>query len=305
MYNLEITTTEQIQELTQHLIEDINWFNDKVVKIADSLPVVHIHLKGVKFNSSITTGLMKAILHLQKSIYRNYSLYAYGHITRLSTEEREALEICVKIEQGSSILNIIIKPIADEVGKRIKQMTNKQLVATVATIAILGIGYFAVNSYADSRQKIEKLQMQYKHDEDMQKIAITGAIDIIKEQSAFLKELSKQNFDSIELAGAIYSAAELRGLTKGIREYHHPVSVPYTGAFTITDIHIQEDNLSIDVIKDDGMIIKYVDIVKSMISQDDYDWLKESAEHRPVKMTIVATERNGDLIAAYLQNFEK
>lgn len=305
MQTLEITTIHQVQELTQHLTENVHWFEEKSIEISDSLPVVRIHLKGEKFNSSITTGLMKAILHLQDSIYRNYSLYAYGYVTRLSTEEREALELCVKIEPGSSIVDIIIKEIANEVGKRVKKMTNKQLAATVATIAILGVGYFGVNRYADYRQKITELQMQHEHDEEVQKIAVAGVIDMLKEQSAFLKELSKQNFDTVELAGTELSPAELKELTKGTREYHQPISVPYTGDFTITDIHIQEDNLFIDVIKDDGTTIKYINIVKSMISQDDYDWLKESAEHRPVKMTIVATERNGEQIAAYLQNFEK
>lgn len=291
--------------MTQHLTENVHWFEDKSIEISDSLPAIRIHLKGEKFNSSITTGLMKAILHLQDSVYRNYSLYAYGCMTRLSAEEREALEMCVKIEQGSSIVDIIINPIVNEVGKRVKKMTNKQFVATAATIAILGIGYFGVNRYADYRQKITELQMQHEHDEEVQKIAVAGVVDMLKGQSDFLRELSKQNFDSVILAETEYSSAELKELTKGTRERHQPISVPYTGDFTITDIHIQEDNLFIDVTKDDGVVIKYVNVVKSMISQDDYDWLKESAEHRPVKMTIVATERNGVQIAAYLQNFEK
>ena len=305
MEAITINSTEQIKDLTQQLEKDATWFEDKQIQLADEFPVISIHFTGDKFDSTITTGIMRSILCLQNAIYRSYSLYAYGKFTRLSFEERSALELCVRIDHGSSIIDIILKPVVQEIGKRVKKMTNKQLLASIAIVVVLGAGYFPLNKYIDSQVKIKELEIRYKHEENVQKIVTESIIDTIHAQNEFIRELAKQDFETLKICGSSYTPAELKEIARGSRTFYPLVSVPYSGAFIITDIHIQEDALFIDVQKEDGTTIKYVNIIKSMISSDDYNWLKDSAEHKPVKMTVIATEKNGEIIAAYLQNFEK
>ena len=72
MEAITINSTEQIKDLTQQLEKDATWFEDKQIQLADEFPVISIHFIGDKFDSTITTGIMRSILCLQNAIYRSY-----------------------------------------------------------------------------------------------------------------------------------------------------------------------------------------------------------------------------------------
>src|SRR6185312_2546185 len=72
----------------------------------DGWPSLDLRFKGHDFDSSIPTRIMPPLLEAQKEIHRLYSQLRYGeqNLRRLTSEERERLELVVKVEKGSSVL---------------------------------------------------------------------------------------------------------------------------------------------------------------------------------------------------------
>ena len=107
MNTIRISNFAELASYNNKLPNDIDWFKNNNFIIDENIPGIMLHLTGEQFHSSISTTVMKSILKLQESIYRQYSLFVYGDIRRLSTEEKGMLELYVKVENGSSIFEII------------------------------------------------------------------------------------------------------------------------------------------------------------------------------------------------------
>jgi hypothetical protein len=302
---LEITDIAQFDEYAKHLA-DISWFEDKQITFADSIKGLQIHLIGEQFNSSITTGIMRAILKLQTAVYENYSIYRYGCIKRLSTDDRFILELCVKVLPGSSWLEIDVADILKAIAKRISAMTYKQFMGTVAVVAIGCLVRLGINKIADYKTKVAELEVQRAAATDMQKIVVEAQIATIEAQTEFYRAISKQDLTMLEINGEAVDTELLKEITKTTREKHPLSTVIISGDFIITDIHIEEDAIYIDVVEQKKTtLLRYVNILKDLISTDDYQWFKDCTNRSAIQMTIITTQKKGEIISAYLQSFTK
>ena len=88
MNTILITDFNQLAAYSEKLPTDIDWFEKNTFEFADNIPGVKLHIKGKRFDSTMSTTLMRAILRLQEGIYRQFSISAYGEIRRLSPESR-------------------------------------------------------------------------------------------------------------------------------------------------------------------------------------------------------------------------
>ncbi|MCD1654742.1 hypothetical protein K7J14_08490 [Treponema zuelzerae] len=306
MEELVISDYSQMNSLFQQLTTDVSWFENKEVKLSDSLGGFKIHVEGDVFDSTITTGIMRGMLSLQNAVYDAYSHYCYGYVKRLSDEERKMLEIRVKIEPGSSYIEILIKDIAKAVGDRIRTMTTKEFIASVAIVSTIAAVSLNVGKHIDSKKEIARIQAQNELVTDVQKTTNEVAIAALEAQSSFYRSMSKQDFTSFSINNETVTPVEIAEMTKITREKRPVEQVVYKGKFTITDIHFEEETIYLDVINPtDGKTIKYVNIFKDIVTEDDYQWFKDSANRQSIDMTIVATEKKGEIIGAFLQSFKK
>jgi hypothetical protein len=119
-------------------------------------PTLNLYLQGDKFHQSITPTVMRGLLEFQKGIYQSYAAAKYDHPTkRLSEEERDALEIRVDVNEGSSDFAINFQEIAI---KLIQQLGGKMdpvhVLITVVSIAVLYFGTSSYKSYLENRKDI-------------------------------------------------------------------------------------------------------------------------------------------------------
>lgn len=120
-------------------------------------PNLIIRLEGEKFDQSMTTSVMKGFVELQRAINRSYATTRYDDPNkRLTDEEKEALEITVKVERGSAIMEVnlqepILKILADMVTR---MDPNSALIAAVV-MATLFAGKSVIGKYLDN-QRLEK-----------------------------------------------------------------------------------------------------------------------------------------------------
>lgn len=118
-------------------------------------PNLVIKLEGEKFDQSLTPSVMKGFIELQKAINRSYAVARYDDPQRrLTEEEKDALEITVKVEQGSSLVEVnlqepILRILQDLV---IRMDPNSALIAAVVT-ATLFVGKSVIGKYLDNQRQ--------------------------------------------------------------------------------------------------------------------------------------------------------
>lgn len=123
--------------------------------VFDGWPSLVIKLEGEKFDQSLTPSVMKGFIELQKAINRSYAAARYDDPQRrLTDEEKDALEITVKVEQGSSLVEInlqepILRILQDLV---VRMDPNSALIAAVVT-ATLFVGKSIIGKYLENQRQ--------------------------------------------------------------------------------------------------------------------------------------------------------
>lgn len=306
MNTIRISNFAELASYNNKLPNDIDWFKNNNFIIDENIPGIMLHLTGEQFHSSISTTVMKSILKLQESIYRQYSLFVYGDIRRLSTEEKGMLELYVKVENGSSIFEIIPKEIIKAISKKVETMTSREMIASIAAVAIAATFYVSTQKIIDGKQKIKELEIQSQTFTDIQKNTAEAQIEMIKAQTEFYREVSKQeNVSKIEINGEEITTSEIKEITKSPRTKYEIISEQITDRFKVTDIHIEDNFVFIDIISNTGFIIKKVQLVEGLVDKDDYQMLKDSTERKFMDMNILVQKKNDTIISAILNGINK
>lgn len=157
-------------------------------------PTFHLYLKGDKFERSLTPTVMKSLIEFQRGIYQAYAAAKFGNSgKRLSEEEKDELELTVKVNPGSSDLGI---DFGDVAGKLVEQlggkMTGNEMLIAVVSIAVLWFGSSAWSSFLENRKE---LKMKEIGDETQR--ATLDALKFTSEQETarakIMADLAKQD----------------------------------------------------------------------------------------------------------------
>ncbi|MEL3908048.1 MAG: hypothetical protein P1P64_03405 [Treponemataceae bacterium] len=304
--DIKITSYENVRSLVQEIIAGESDFKNTDIAIEESLGGIVIHIEGDKFNSTITTGIMKGIISLQTALHNGYSLVQYGKIKPLTATEKEMLELQVRVDAGSSIIEILVDVVAKAIGEKMEKLTSKDITNIVKILALAGGICILGGKILDAKKEIAIIEAQGKVLSEVQKNTIYAVEKAQEGAKAFNRELAKQDFSNLEINDETVTKKDLQEWSKTTREKKPVETQIYRGQFIITDIHFENDTIYLDVINNhDKKIIKYVNILAELVSEDDYQWFKDSTNRQPIDMTIVSTEKQGKIIAAYLQSFKK
>lgn len=309
MNTIQITNFNQLAEYAEKLPNDLEWFNNNTFEFSENIPGIKIHIKGERFNSTMSTTLMKSILKLQEGIYRQYSLFAYGKIQRLSPEEKAMLELYVKVDEGSSWIEIIPEPIIKAVAGKINSMTSNQILGAIAIVSVASVICVVTKKVLDHKQKLKELEVQAETLTGIQKNAVQAQIETIKVTTDFFKEISKQTgTKEIEINGEKVDAESIKKIASVHREKKENSQEVIDGLFKVTDIHIHESSvssdkdISIDILGADGTVYKNVNLLEGIIDKDDYQMLKDSTDKKEMEMRIVITKHGDEIIGAFLNS---
>lgn len=120
-------------------------------------PSLTFRLTGEKFDRSLTPSVMKGFIELQDQLNKSYALARYGvpDARKLSKEEREALEIEVKVGKGSSIVEVnmdgfLTKLLHELVGK----MGPQEIMITALGAAVIFGGVAAFKLFLNNRKEV-------------------------------------------------------------------------------------------------------------------------------------------------------
>jgi hypothetical protein len=124
--------------------------------VLEGWPKLKIRLRGEKFEQSLTPGVMKGIIELQNAINRSYALNKYGiaNAGRLTADEREELEIVVKVDKGSTILEIDFQALLTHAAtKMIDKMDPITLAVTVVAAGAIWASSTVVKKYLENKKE--------------------------------------------------------------------------------------------------------------------------------------------------------
>lgn len=125
-------------------------------------PRLEITVKGERYNGTLTTSLMKALVDFQLHLNRAYAQAIYGRgASALRQEERNALELVVEVRDGSTQIGADFGDFFTEMAKNaMEKMTGKQLATTICGIATLLIASSSFDSYLEHSQQAEEAKQQ-------------------------------------------------------------------------------------------------------------------------------------------------
>lgn len=107
-------------------------------------PVWSLDAKGYDWHSTVPTRIMPPLLDVQKDINRAFVEVRYGdaNLRRLRDDDRDDLEVVVKVEEGSSLFRA---DLTDQITK-IMEAAVGRMNGTEALIAVLGVGLMITSS---------------------------------------------------------------------------------------------------------------------------------------------------------------
>lgn len=123
---------------------------------------------------------------------------------------------------------------------------------------------------------------------------------------AVYSALKDDDIENLEINGNTVTKADIAELTRIERKKYEIEENVYSGQFNISAIYRENNNVYIDAKQENsGLVIARINILADFISANDYNWLKNAVEGKPVEMTITTTEKNSKIISAVLHSFRK
>lgn len=126
----------------------------------ENWPKLVFCLKGDKFDSSLTTKTMQYFIELQRNINSAYAQLRYNrpNAAGLSNDEREELEIIVKVEKGSSLFEVNCqKAVENILHGVISKMTGTELVISILGLALIAGGVLVAKAYISQQGRNKEI----------------------------------------------------------------------------------------------------------------------------------------------------
>lgn len=129
------------------------------LQISDLINTLQPHFKmtlvGEGYNQTVSSSLAIALVDLQRIIHKIYALAVYGssNTRRLTTEDKDALEIFFRVDSGCSEVGANISSALKSIaGGAIKKMSKAQVFIVVMSIVAGFAGYYVYKLYIEDKE---------------------------------------------------------------------------------------------------------------------------------------------------------
>lgn len=166
---LTIRNESDAFEVIQEYLDNGQLKGSATVKLS-GWPKLQVRLVGEQFDATITPPVMKSFLELQALIYRSYAIAQYDtdDTRRLSAEEKDALEIQVKVEEGSSIFEVDFQAVLEKFAEKAAETMPPELVViTVVGLGVLWAGKASYSAYLNYRKEVRLAEVKSEEQRNM------------------------------------------------------------------------------------------------------------------------------------------
>ncbi|TNH04505.1 hypothetical protein FHQ26_01500 [Testudinibacter sp. TR-2022] len=300
---------EEVGDVSQLNLEFSGW------------PQINVRLTGENYKSTITPSIMKAFLKLQDGLYQAYAVALYGKNKRLSDQEKQSLELVIKVGTGSSKFddneNINWTSLF---GRLIDKMPSKYLLIALLTGIIMYFGESYQHNYYENLKHERETQVKSEHEKnllDAMKLQSELSREAIKENTAlvkqvldfypllqevaikvnetkeeFLKQAANTGADSIELQGTKLSGEQAKILGNKPRTISELEPIKLDGMYRILTVNTEVKSGFKVKIRNEISGIELLAEVKDTTFDSKFKQAIENGtfEKRPVELVINAQQ---------------
>lgn len=239
-----IRSADDAWQLLQHALSG-GQLPENLNLVFDGWPQFEMKVNGRDWYGTVPTRVMAPLLDVQRDLHRVYATVCYGapNLRKLRDEDRDLLEIVVKIKEGSSDYKAPLWEQLTELGKKaIEKMDSRDVVIAVVGIAVV-VGAVEINkawvaerqeaTHADktvqlSKEETERLKV-FASAVKQQPILAEAQADYEATQNRLLKAIKPG--DKINAKGVELRSDQAMQLTQEERARSEDVRL--TGAFRV------------------------------------------------------------------------
>jgi len=252
MKKLVISNEDQAIEALQKLLAG-EQFEDGIHLTFENWPIFNIRIKGDDFEGSIPTRIMPTILELQSEVNKLYCVTRYGeaNLRKLTKEDREKLELIIKVDKGSSIYETLLQdPLYKAFQDALSRMSPELLAITIITFGVLITSAFMWKHWLKNQAEGKSLDHQIK-----------------------MSQLEKEKIEVVTKASNI--APDIQALTQGINELRQDVITKLKDADKLqmpakAKVDKEEESLAIDGATAKEITYKPRETAQEKIETDEY-----------------------------------
>lgn len=128
----------------------------------DGWPVISLKIEGDRYESTLSTSLMRQVSEIQGAINRCYSRTAYQKDARsVKQAERDELELVFEIRKGSTELKADATGLLDRLGDAMKKPSTANVAAiTLVALALIISGSSLLSNLSSNRKAVEEKRLE-------------------------------------------------------------------------------------------------------------------------------------------------
>lgn len=277
-----------------------NEFESDIIELTfDNWPQFRLNIKGDRYHSTLPTSLMRSLVDLQASFNKMYAEIVYGKSAKaLSQEERNALEIVFKVEEGSTELLAEFSQALSEIGKAaMERMTGGQVMAVVLGTALIFGGVTAYYFHETTGADVAKAAQQHAVMEQLvrsnSKVAEINA-NTLAAYASIMK--SAKDAEEITIGETTFTADDIDLVTK--RERSSSSLQRLDGVYQITALKVKPDSYLIELFDGSDRSFK-AELFKGHLNQAEMSRLMNAfTAESGVSLNIVARVANENVSMA-------
>lgn len=288
-------------------------------------PTLELRYTGEKFDGTITPGVAQAIVELQLALNRIYAFAVKGttNLRALTEEERNAIQVVVKIEKGSTLLDIFLNDWSQKLASElVNKMTGTEIAVTVLGSALFVSAGWVLKHHLQSRSEEKKLGiekaslLQLSQQETERLKLVTRAAEsnpVVRTAQVFSEHtnaaLLRSAFDAdgMTVQGGFTVDSNLaRQAYRGPRRQSVPVQL--NGTYTVKSFAWDADGMAAKVrIVAEGSGQEYTaELSVNALTADQKLRFKDATfEQARVHLTVNATELDGEITTAKIVSVDE
>lgn len=133
--------------------------------VFDGWPNLEIKFDGKDWKGTVPTRIMQPLLDAQKDLHRTYVMMAYGfpNLRKLTDDDRDNLEIVVKVNEGSSEYIAELAPQLTEIANQaIGKMNSTDILIAILGVALIWGGKEIAKAYISAKLESAKEEQKVK-----------------------------------------------------------------------------------------------------------------------------------------------
>jgi hypothetical protein len=176
---------------------------DEPVKLRfDGWPSLDLKFKGQDFNQSVPTRIMPSLMEAQKEIHRVFVTLRYGenNLRRLRFDDREALELNVKVEKGSSEYITNLSEILNKIFESaVSKMSSRDILIALLSVATMWGSNAAWKNWLAHKESVAEIESRVQMSQlEKEKIALlVRSQEEVPETKAFAEGVDEFRNDSL------------------------------------------------------------------------------------------------------------